>query len=103
MIGQRVYANPDGYLPHLRLGEYGRLAGEPLTRHLKKLGWNGWYCCTPTGRQGNVGAHKVEEHEDGTITVSPSILIRPIEAAELLPKGRDGWHGYLERGVWRRV
>lgn len=33
--------------------------------------------------------------EDGTITVSPSILISHWE-------GRS-WHGYLERGVWREV
>lgn len=31
-------------------------------------------------------------HEDGTITVTPSIL----------DVGHpDGWHGFLERGVWR--
>jgi hypothetical protein len=48
------------------------------------------------------------EHEDGTITVSPSILAHP-------PTGHDrsrgvrvleyssAWHGYLERGVWREV
>ena len=33
------------------------------------------------------------EHEDGTITLSPSILDR----------GGSGWHGYLERGIWREV
>lgn len=32
------------------------------------------------------------EHEDRTITVSPSIL-----------DGESGWHGFLERGVWREV
>lgn len=32
------------------------------------------------------------EHDDGTITVSPSIL-----------DNGSGWHGYLERGVWREV
>jgi hypothetical protein len=43
----------------------------------------------------------VEEHEDGTITTSPSILSKgPVtfggaEYAE--------WHGYLEHGVWREV
>lgn len=36
--------------------------------------------------------HVVTEHEDGTITVEPSILCRTC-----------GWHGYLERGVWREV
>ena len=57
-----------------------------------------WYCVTPGKHYGNLTAHEVTEHEDGTITVSPSILVRG---------GRDGtrelWHGYLERGVWREV
>lgn len=34
--------------------------------------------------------HRIEEHEDGAITVSPSIL-------------SHGWHGYLKHGVWERV
>lgn len=42
----------------------------------------------------NLSRHTVVEHEDGTITVSPSILITG---------GGRSWHGYLERGVWREV
>jgi hypothetical protein len=41
----------------------------------------------------NLSRHDVVEHEDGTITVSPSILVTQGE-------GRQ-WHGYLERGIWR--
>lgn len=54
-----------------------------------------WYC-NPPGRDllGGLAKHEVIEHDDGTITVSPSILIT----------AHDGeWHGYLERGVWRQV
>ena len=71
----------------LEMGEYGK--------HYR----NGkWYCRPPaTGfaMQGNLSNHTIVEHEDGTITVSPSILIT----------GHHGkqWHGYLERGVWRQV
>jgi hypothetical protein len=61
-----------------------------------------WYCRVPVedapGKYfglGALGKHQVIEHEDGTITVSPSILISHWE-------GRS-WHGYLERGVWREV
>jgi len=37
----------------------------------------------------------VTEHEDQTITVSPSIFVN---------RGRpNAWHGFLERGVWREV
>jgi len=43
----------------------------------------------------NLTSHKIVEHEDGTITVSPSILISSGR------KGVDKWHGYLEKGVWR--
>lgn len=42
--------------------------------------------------RGALRTHTVTEHEDGTITVSPSIFDAP-----------DGWHGFLERGVWRSV
>lgn len=55
-----------------------------------------WLCTTPNGLFGNLSKHTITEHEDGTITVSPSILVT---------SGRDigqpRWHGFLERGVWR--
>ncbi|CAN5784593.1 hypothetical protein BH11GEM2_BH11GEM2_26430 [soil metagenome] len=56
-----------------------------------------WHAATPNGLIGNLGNHQVTEHEDGTITVSPSILVST-------PGGSGArWHGYLERGVWRAV
>lgn len=65
-------------------GEYGKIS-------------NGqWYCCPPnTDLLGNLSKHAVTEHADGTITVVPSILIRHWFGKE--------WHGYIERGVWRKV
>lgn len=57
--------------------------------------WRGrWMAMTPNGLLGNLGNHEVVEHEDGTITVSPSILVDNGE-------GGKSWHGFLERGVWR--
>jgi hypothetical protein len=54
-----------------------------------------WFCTTPNGLFGNISLHTVTEHEDGTITVSPSILVTS-------RNGRaPSWHGFLERGVWR--
>lgn len=51
-----------------------------------------WFCVTPNGLYGNLASHTVTEHDDGTISVSPSILV----------KAHDGsFHGYLERGIWR--
>lgn len=48
------------------------------------------------GATGGLQLHKVEEHEDGTITVTPSILIH-----NGFPKFDR--HGFLTRGVWREV
>lgn len=42
----------------------------------------------------NLGRHDVTVHDDGTITVSPSILLT-------CPDGSECYHGFLERGVWR--
>jgi hypothetical protein len=66
-------------------GEYGK-------------GSNGiWYCCPPdTELMGNLSKHEVVEHENGTITVRPSILIRS-------PHKGTEWHGFLENGIWREV
>lgn len=50
-----------------------------------------WMAYCPKGGIGALSDHIVVEHDDGTITVSPSILM----------PGK--WHGYLERGVWREV
>lgn len=47
----------------------------------------------PKGAIANLEAHDVVEHEDGTITVSPSIAV----------SGGGYWHGYLTRGVWSEV
>jgi hypothetical protein len=76
-----------GMEPHELLpGEYGQWL----------LDDNNWYACTPCGQHvANLSSHKVEEHEDGTITVSPSILVSGGPAPP--------WHGFLERGVWREV
>lgn len=54
-----------------------------------------WYGATPRSGYHIAGLekHQVVEHEDGTITVSPSILV----------DGEWQWHGYLEHGVWREV
>lgn len=62
-----------------------------------------WFCRAPGGEgpqrfTGNLSQHDVVEHDDGTITVSPSILVSSRWAGE-----EFSWHGYLEQGVWREV
>lgn len=79
MTGARVEYTGDGPLPPS--GAYWVRDGK-------------WYGVTPNGLYAGLGKHDVTEHEDGTITVSPSILTRG--------HNRE-WHGYLERGVWRDV
>lgn len=60
-----------------------------------KLPNGDWAIHPPGAHYGTISAkvHTITEHEDGTITVVPSILYH----------GPHGWHGYLERGQWRTV
>lgn len=58
-----------------------------------------WHADTPNGLGANLSQHHVVEHEDGTITVSPSILVE----GRRNPSEKRLWHGFLERGVWRAV
>ena len=80
MTGRRIYPDGDGNL-RLAEGDYG------------KDGRGVWVCRPPGSHAGGLPNHTITEHEDGTITVSPSILFNE--------PGAPGWHGYLERGVWR--
>lgn len=83
MKGTRKYIDEKGHL-YLAEGEYGQAK-------------NGTWHARPFGmHMGSLAEHDVIEHEDGTITVSPSILI-----IERGPIGVVRWHGYLERGVWK--
>lgn len=83
IIGRRIYSK-NGDL-RLEAGDYGRHPG------------GDWLVCTPNGHVGNVSRHTVTEHEDGTITVSPSILIKHDQGQGW----REVFHGFLEQGVWR--
>ncbi len=58
-----------------------------------------WLVCCPNGLYGNLCRHQVVEHDDHTITVSPSILVTYHHAGD----GVQQYHGYLERGVWREA
>lgn len=59
--------------------------------------WNDWtgkrelWFRDPHGDAGRVTTHTVEEHDDGTVSVAPSIAPKP---------GEDGYHGLLTQGVW---
>jgi len=67
-------------------GEYGKSSDDT------------WYCCVPFAGLPIVPlsiTHTVIEHEDGSITVDPSIL-------SSAGKGKV-WHGRLEHGVWKEL
>ena len=80
MMGRRIQPNPDGNLT-LAAGDYGKDSSGL------------WWVRPPTGHSGVVGestGHVVTEHEDGTISVQPSIL----------DDSPGGYHGFLTHGVW---
>ncbi len=77
----RAYPDAEGILI-LNHGEYGQSESGI------------WYVRPPGGyHMGSLEAHTVTEHDDGTITVSPSILLDDWEFGK--------WHGYLIKGEWK--
>ncbi len=61
--------------------------------------WNvdgGWWIYLPGSGAGRLVHHVVKEHEDKTITVTPSIGLKNAD-------GAFSSHGFLTRGVWREV
>lgn len=81
MQGKRVDRLDDSLF---QSGEYGKISD------------GNWYCCPPdSDLVGNLSGHEVVEHEDGTISVTPSILISS-------HKG-ESWHGWLTYGKWQQA
>lgn len=84
--GAKWYGNdPDSAMP----GDYGRVLVDGR--------WE-WRCRTPNGLGGNLTNHTVTEHDDGTITVDPSILCDWRN-----PETPRRYHGFLRRGVWETL
>lgn len=90
MKGRRITSDEASNLRNVKPGDYWR---DPS---------GVWYaaCPAPVDEDGLVTAlallvgHRVTEHEDGTITVTPSIVVRGWDQAQ-------EYHGWLERGEWR--
>lgn len=89
MNGRRLYVPEGGKISDVSFseGDYCKDPAEGV-----------WYLRPPGCNLGCLGSHTVVEHEDGTITVSPSILHTEENA-----NGKIVWHGHLERGVWREA
>lgn len=92
MMGRRVKPDAEGWLSPLEPGDYGRATAPELADHPRLL-W--WQVCAPDGCQGSLSPeiHQILEHEDGTITVTPSLD---------MSKWRNGtgYHGFLKHGEW---
>lgn len=84
MKGRRRHDNIQPY--DLDSGDYA-FRGEGESRWL-------WVRCPNGNGPAMLSNWDVEEHEDGTVTVWPSIHAHANAQ-------HDEWHGYLERGVWR--
>lgn len=82
--GKRRDFPTDAELPEL--WEYGKRENK----------W--WYCATPGG-MADLSKHDVIEHEDGTITVSPSIAVTTPQS----DASANFWHGFLEHGIFREA
>lgn len=54
-----------------------------------------WWIYLPYCGAGRLSKHTVEEHEDGTVTVTPSILMTGHRNGEQTQR-----HGFLTKGVW---
>lgn len=87
MKGTRVYL-PDPNMIPVEVEKILPLGGYAYMPRCKL-----WYFKAPNGDVGTNGDHKITEHEDGTLTVSPSLQFM---------SGKR-WHGWLERGVWREA
>jgi hypothetical protein len=82
MTGRRVYCDDRGWFK-LEPGDYCKMPDGKFMARVPD----------PKFHLGSLAGHEVTEHEDGTITVSPSILHTEPNVGQ--------WHGFLERGVWR--
>lgn len=92
--GVRVQPRADGYLdPNMPLASYGR----PTAARVQgtRSGW--WQVRAPDGSGGSLNpeVHTIDEHEDGTITVRPSL--------DYSQRKPGAWHGWLTRGIFRSV
>ena len=101
MIGRRIPDREDGSLEGIEPGDYWKDTREGT-----------WCCACPSQKLpaykpeyahkiclAGLSKHSVTEHEDGTITVSPSILVTSPWGPDRV--NHEWFHGFLEHGVWR--
>jgi hypothetical protein len=96
----------------LKPGDYGRESIAKKRNGGEITEWD-WFVVCPNGARSalwvneddsNGNRHVITEHEDGTISVGGSILGRHVPSEHIGGVGpitAEGWHGWLEHGVWR--
>jgi len=98
-VGRRAEHKSDCRLSEVEPGEYWKDE-------------NGhWWVAAPVPKYDSIALFdeistwKITEHEDGTITVTPSIFWGMGGYPNSPPEwaAAHTWHGYLTRGVWREV
>ena len=94
--GVRVPTDADGWLDPSDVHKPGRYGRATNARVINSRG-NRWLVTAPDGLGCSLDpdVHSVTEHDDGTITVSPSV-----DLSRFRP---GGWHGWLRRGVFEEA
>lgn len=92
MQGRRVELD-DVSVPDLEVGDYA--VGDGFVWLRLPTGSLARLNVAPAQREGPVWG--MVEHDDGTITLDPSILQHEV------PGHAPRWHGYLVAGVWKAV
>lgn len=113
MVGKRLPLTDDGKVTTPRNpGEYcgpimGYTGDKPMVSFLKPNARDADAPASARSIQHVVSPpHVFTEEPDGTLTISASIgdlHTTGKDAAGNDVRESDGWHGYLERGVWREV
>lgn len=97
---------PDGRFPE-QPGDYSKVVIDGAVRWMNWPPGCPWPGMLKPYEADGKPYHEVHEHEDSTITVTASILMREATAPAVAQHGGivafGGWHGYLERGIWREA
>ena len=93
--GRRIYPETDGYLDPEKINQPACYGKATAPKSGSAAGW--WQVTAPDGSIGSISPkiHTVTEHEDGTITLSPSL--------DFSQRKPGAWHGWLERGIFRSI
>jgi hypothetical protein len=82
----------------VRLADGGEGAIDPAVMSYWKMPGGTWRLYIPRCGIGNLANHAVTEHDDGTISVQPSVLLMGHDVGK-----RTTRYGFLDHGEWREA